>query len=99
MNHTYKLRAEAWDDLVKLADALFPHGVPPLRFESFSIVVSYADRLPEFEMGITSPLSLDDLLALIAKIPDGHVMYETIQPIKSYRGERDGDREPRAVRA
>jgi hypothetical protein len=43
----------------------------------------------------SSHLLLSELLALIAQVPDGHVMYQTLQPIDRYKGERDWDREPR----
>jgi hypothetical protein len=92
MNHRYKLRAEAWIDLVNLAEALMPQGAPPVRCTSFTIEATGIGPDPIFEMAVTSSLALDDLLAIIDDIEDGHVMYETIQPIEHYTGERDYDR-------
>ncbi len=95
MDHKFKLRAEAWMDLVSLADALFPHGRPPRKFSSLSIVVTYdASDLPEFVMELTSTLTLEELLDVIWQLEDGHVMYETVQPIERYTGERVRDRDP-----
>ena len=89
---TYKLRAEDWSDLVQVADALMPRG-GPLKCESFSTRVSWEDGLPGFEMTVSSSrLALDDLLDVISDFPNSHVMYETIQPIDLYTGERERDR-------
>jgi hypothetical protein len=92
MNHKYKLRAEAWIDLVDLADALLQHDPP--RITSFAILVTYIENLPKFEMELATSLMLDGLLSVIGGIEDGHVMYQTVQPIECYTGERDWDREP-----
>jgi DNA repair photolyase len=89
---TYKLRAEAWSDLVQLGSALMPNG-HPLKCDAFSMGASWEDGLPEFEMTVSSArIPLDELLAMISRVPDGHVMYETLQPIERYTGERDTGR-------
>ncbi|MFI5297231.1 MAG: recombinase family protein [Polyangiales bacterium] len=97
MSTTYKLRAETFVDVVSLAHALMPHGRPEVRCTDFRILVSGLGSMPDLEMELTSPLSIDELLDVIDGIEDGHVMYQTVQPIDAYTGERDYDRHERVL--
>lgn len=96
---TYRLRAEAFQDLAKLAIALAPNG-GPIRMTAFTIVaVGFGRSLGlNFEMTLDSPLTLDELLAVVATIEGGHVMYQTVAPLGRYTGERDFERVPPTAR-
>jgi hypothetical protein len=61
---------------------------------AFTIVAVGIGSLPNFEMLLDSPLTLDELLAVIGTIEDGHVMFQTVAPLGRYTGERDFDRLP-----
>lgn len=90
---TYRLRAEVFQDLAKLAIAMAPNG-GHVRMTAFTIVAVGIGSLPNFEMLLDSPLTLDELLAVIGTIEDGHVMFQTVAPLGRYTGERDFDRLP-----
>jgi hypothetical protein len=82
MDKRYALRCEAPIDILLLVDACRAHGVVFGNFEDFKDSVSFA-----------SDATIDALLAVIETVPDGHVMFQTLQPIETYTGKRDYERE------
>lgn len=73
-----KLRAECLADVVRLTQKIgFNQGK----------VTTFEGR-PDVEFEFVTNLGLETILRLIAQIEDGHVMYETIQPIQDYTGDR-----------
>lgn len=74
---SYKMRAECQVDLGRFLMAV--------AVRSFTTTASL---LPDMDATFTSPLSLDEIKKLLAKIPDGHVMLETVNFEGQYTGER-----------
>ena len=80
----YKFRAECQPDI----DALF-ELLPAENLLNWNVSPAFGaqfpDRVCEIEL---SGMMLDDLKKVIEKIPDGHVMLETVAELKDYTGER-----------
>ena len=80
----YKFRAECQPDI----DALF-ELIPSENIVTWTVSpefsAQYPDRVCEIEL---SGMMLEDLKRLMRKIPDGHVMLETVAELKNYTGER-----------
>lgn len=74
---SYKMRAECQVDLGRFLMAV--------AVRSFTTTASL---LPDMDAEFTSPLGLDEIKKLLAKIPDGHVMLETVNYKDQYTGER-----------
>lgn len=80
----YKLRAECSDDIDKLRELV--DDIDIVYFKRHKIGDQFiSDCTIEF----TTKLMLKDIRSVIAKIEDGHVMRQTVQPIDLYTGERD----------
>ena len=69
---TYALRAEAKVDVDGLLDALVDRQIP---VPVYTVTGQQWTVLAELDVA----LDLDGLLAVIATVPDGHVMYRTVQ--------------------
>jgi len=74
---TYKLRAECLFDINKLVQSL-----PCSKFKIEC--AQFPDCTFEFE----STYSLAEIKLVLTKIPDSHVMSETVRTIAEYTGER-----------
>jgi hypothetical protein len=77
----YKMRAECMQDAMRLVEAITQ------RVHSFSVarISVWADC----EVTIDAVISLKMLRAACNRIPDGHVMAQTVQLAEDYTGERD----------
>ncbi|MBP7507444.1 MAG: hypothetical protein KA807_06475 [Prolixibacteraceae bacterium] len=76
----YKLRAECLDDVL-----LFIHRIPTNMSEMKILQVG---QLPDVEFEFKTTLTLDEILAILSKQVDSHVMMETLRPFDEYTGER-----------
>jgi len=73
----YKFRAECLHDIKLLMGLVL---VSQFKIES--------TLFPDCTAEITTELSIADLKKAMRKIPDSHVMLETIAPLNEYTGER-----------
>ena len=48
--------------------------------------------VPDVEFEFETNLTLDEVIEILKNVPDGHVMYQSVQPIADYTGERDDNR-------
>lgn len=78
----YRLRAECGHDVLEF-QKLAQNKIQNL--ESARLADCPGDRLVTFE----SALSVDELVAILFRGSDMHVMYQTLQPIEKYTGERN----------
>lgn len=78
--YEYKFRAECENDIETFKIENF-NRIKELRTIRWK---GYPDAEFEFE----SDLSLDELISILNKIPDGHVMAETVNLKTFYTGER-----------
>ena len=76
----FKLRAECLDDVLLLI-----HRMPKSVWEMRIVQVS---QLPDVEFEFKTNLTLDEILAILSKQVDSHVMMDTLRPIDEYTGER-----------
>jgi len=76
----YKLRAECLDDVL-----LFIHRMPT---DIWSMKIVQREPLPDVEFEFKTTLTSDEIIALLEKQDDSHVMMDTIKPIDKYTGER-----------
>lgn len=74
---TYKLRAECLHDINVL--------IRSLPCSKFKIECA---RIPDCTFEFESTYTLDETKILLIRIPDGHVMAETVNTIAEYTGER-----------
>jgi len=82
----YKLRAECMDDVVKLL-ALLPTKISWFRIEA--VVDESGTRYPDVLFEFKSDLSRNEIIGTLRLMDDAHVMYQTVQPLEAYTGERD----------
>jgi len=85
MTTTFKVRAETFGDALRFQE-IFIRTSPDNKMDMHI----HVDRL----LGLTvitfkTTMSRKDILKLLHRIQDGHVMWETLQPIELYTGERD----------
>lgn len=79
---TYKFRAECEID----AEQFQEENVDVISDLEINIIdVDFPDVHVTFE----SELSLEEIIDRMIIIPDGHVMYQTVQPIEKYTGNRN----------
>lgn len=79
LNH-FKLRAECLDDVL-----LFIHIMP---INVWEMKILQMGQLPDVEFEFKTTLTLDEILAILSKQVDSHVMMETLRPFDEYTGER-----------
>jgi len=92
MDCIYKFRAETREDVERLQELLDMSRVE--RIDVQSIVLQNGAWIPDVVVTITAPaMTLDDLRQAMARVPDGHVMWQTVQPAAKYDGERTCDDE------
>lgn len=76
----YKLRAECLDDVLLLIKKM-PKNVWGIKIEQWG-------PMPDVEFEFKSRLTLDEILAILRRQDDSHVMMETLKPFDEYTGER-----------
>jgi len=82
---TYKMRCECFPDVL-VFQQLFVRKSPDEKME-FHVDV---DRpLGETVITFKTVMTRKDILKLLHRIPDAHVMWQTVQPVGKYTGERD----------
>lgn len=77
------MRAEVIDDVL-----LFVSNAPR-RLTGFKVHQQSGFHDVEFEFETES--TLDEIIKTLSEIDDAHVMYQTVQPIEHYTGERNYD--------
>jgi len=75
----FKLRAECFQDVLILIDKL-SKNLYGFRIER--------DFLPDVEFEFITNLTSDEILAILSKQVDSHVMMDTLKPFDEYTGER-----------
>ena len=85
MPQEYKFRAETVADADKWIIALHVSGAGVE-----SIHVRLVDELtPDVVVTFYSNDTLDEIRDVMRHVVDGHVMWQTVQPVAEYTGERD----------
>lgn len=81
-NLTYKMRAEGLIDIYRFILLFAKKGT----LGNYKIIANgiYPDAVIEFE----STSSIESILRTLEKVPDGHVMMDTLKLKKEYTGER-----------
>ena len=77
----YKLRAECSNDVMKFIEKAHGH------MENFKM--ERDKQFPDVDFEFESKLNLDEIILILRDIDDGHVMVQTVKPIKEYTGERN----------
>ncbi len=80
----YKFRAECETDVNRLRKRI---GTKCHR------IIKDIGMFPDTEVDLYTTMSLDDVRNEMRKIPDGHVMLQTIALAENYTGERDEELE------
>ena len=75
----FKLRAECFHDVLMLIDKLSKN------LYGYSIE---RDFFPDVEFEFITNLTSDEILAILSKQVDSHVMMDTLKPIGEYTGQR-----------
>jgi hypothetical protein len=80
----YKFRAECKTDVLGFIAITIgsTHGFQIEPLEN-------SINIPDVEVVFESELSLNELLDEMRKVPDGHVMMQTLKPFDHYTGERE----------
>lgn len=78
---TYKCRAEVVQDVLGIL------YLAPQLFYDFS-VKRMGEYIPDVEFEFTSGYNLNQIAELFFKIPDTHVMIDTLELKENYTGER-----------
>ncbi len=79
--NTYKLRAECSQDVAEFIQNV--HS----QLKSFKMIKD--DELPDVYFEFETELALDEIILTLKDIEDSHVMFQTVQPIEKYTGERN----------
>lgn len=82
----YKFRAEGINDVIELLK-LIPKRSYSIK--SLSLGCIETDITPDVEVTVTTSLSIERLVSVMKKIPDSHVMWQTIKHHKEYTGIRE----------
>lgn len=77
----FKLRAECLDDVLLLLEKMRERNIWAIKIEQFGI-------LPDVEFEFKTGLTSDEILVILMKQVDSHVMMETLKPFDEYTGER-----------
>jgi hypothetical protein len=80
---TYKLRAEGLNDFL----AFLQQGMY-MKIKSFTVEPI---GIPDVVVTFITDSSLSEIKSKLKKVPDSHVMLETVKPINEYTGDRDGE--------
>lgn len=79
----YKLRAETPRDVCDF--------LVGLKKKIWRIKLEQPDNLPDCDFEFSCYMTLDEIITILRKIPDSHVMIQTINLIDEYTGERNFD--------
>jgi hypothetical protein len=79
----YKLRAECSNDVAQF--------IMNAHSQMTKFKMQKDKELPDIEFEFETELALDEIIMTLQDIDDSHVMYQTVQPIEKYTGERDYD--------
>lgn len=79
-DYVYRFRAECDDDVLALRKIL--------RGKLLKIQQTVTSPFPDVEVKIITKLTINEIKRAMEKVPDGHVMYETIALANEYTGER-----------
>ena len=75
----YKFRAECSNDVVQFItntrNKLYNYNMQTIQ-------------APDVEFEFETKMELHEIIAILMNITDGHVMYQTVQPLEKYTGER-----------
>ena len=87
--HRYMLRSECPRDILCFLRRLTVACLKEKHWiDSFS--VTRFNDFPDCTMEFTTTLSLERIRQILASIPDGHVMLESVDYFTQYSGERNG---------
>ncbi|MCG3175401.1 MAG: hypothetical protein MOGMAGMI_00330 [Candidatus Omnitrophica bacterium] len=76
---TYKFRAECIHDVLEF--------MKKVKFE-YDVKIKRKGSFPDVIVEIATKESIESIVSIFKKIPDSHVILETIQPKKLYTGDR-----------
>lgn len=82
----YKLRAECSRDVLNFIQAA---NDCMSTFNMTRINDPLSNRMPDVAFEFEIDLELSEVIDLLKTIPDSHIMYETVEPIEQYDGERN----------
>lgn len=77
----YKLRAECSNDVAQF--------IMKAHSQMTNFKMQKDEELPDVEFDFETELAIDEIIMTLQDIDDSHVMYQTVQPIDKYTGERD----------
>ena len=78
-NQTYKFRAECIHDVLEF--------MKKAKFE-YDVKIERKGLFPDVVVEVATKESIDSIVSIFKKIPDSHVILETIQTKKLYTGDR-----------
>lgn len=82
---TYKFRAECSQDVIKWLSFMDRCDMYPC-LDSIIRIKDYPDVECVFQF--SDEIEIHDLISTMKQIEDGHVMWQTLQPINDFTGER-----------
>lgn len=86
---TYSCRAELYDDALHFLALMYDEQVPHF----LTRVERECDAwMPTFSMEFRTTLDLESLLRLLDRVPDAHVMQETLRPVPLAENSLERDR-------
>lgn len=77
----YKLRAECLHDVLLLINKMPRKNLWGIKIEQWG-------PFPDVEFEFKTKLTLDEIIVILMKQVDSHVMIDTLKPINEYTGER-----------
>lgn len=83
---TFKLRAECQSDIMKFL------AKSKEKIEKPIVLKTIEKGLPDMTLTFKSKHTVEELLTVLRKQTDSHVMVQTLQPIKLYTGVRNYER-------
>lgn len=86
MNH-YKLRSECMADITNLKERLNEQGINVYE-ESMDKMYIGNMQIPDMIYSFKTEETLENIKCAIQDVEDGHVMYETIETVENFTGER-----------
>lgn len=81
----YKLRAECKHDVKQLSCILSQFTITEEKIDECNI---NGIPIPDVEYTFDVNQTIEEVIEIIKDIPDSHVMYQTIETIDKYTGER-----------
>ena len=78
----FKLRAECIYDVIQFIRSRKIKNIWYVKIEQQEVL------FPDVDFEFNTRMSLKEILIILSKIPDSHVMMDTINPIEKYTGKR-----------